>query len=132
MDPPDDLATFIAAAGLSLTKGTNLFVSTLREVSADIPKNAVFLFGSAGASPERTMGEVTEVRHPHVLIRVRWSSFSSGNTKIRAIQDALQAASISGYLDVVALQAEPLNLGQDAEGLHMWGLTYQMVYENAS
>lgn len=132
MNPPSDVATFLASAGLSLTLGTNLFVGLPRDVSSAVPKNAVFVFGIPGGGVERTMGEVTELRSPHVNVRVRWTSFSSGDTKTRAVQEALQAPSISGYLDIAAMQSEPLVLGQDQEGLHMWSLMYEMVYEDAT
>lgn len=124
----DDLATHLAAAGLSLTKGTNLFVSHPRDASNQIPKNAVFITGSSGPSPQRVMGRSLEIRWPTIQVRVRWSTFSGGDTKARAIFDNLRNASISGYLDVAAINSEPDPVLQDDVGLHYWGMFFSMPY----
>lgn len=126
--PANDVATDLAMAGISLTLGTNIFTGPLREVSDSIPKNAVFVKGLPGGLPERTMGQINELRSPLVSVQTRWTTFNGGDTKVRAIQEALHAVAINGYLDVVAQQSEPFYLGQDNEGLHLWSMIYSLKY----
>ena len=130
--PATDVAAHLAGAGISLTLGTNLFTGPMRDVSASVPKNAVFVKGLPGGLPQRTMGEVDEIRSPLVSVNVRWTTFDGGDTKIRQIQEALQAAAISGYIDVVAQQSEPLVLPSDNEGLHMFMMIFSLKYVDAA
>jgi len=130
--PATDVATELAGAGIGLTLGTNLFTGGIRDVRTGIPKNAVFVKGLPGGLPQRTMGESDEIRSPLVSVNVRWTNFDGGDTKIRQVQEALQAAAISGYIDVVAQQSEPLVLGQDNEGLHLFMMVFSLKYIDAS
>jgi len=130
--PATDVAVELAGAGISLTLGTNLFTGPVRDVSASVPKNAIFVKGLPGGLPQRTMGEVNEIRSPLVSVQVRWTTFGDGDTKVREIQEALQAVSISGYLDVVAQQSEPLALPPDNEGLHQWSMIFSLKYLDAA
>ncbi len=130
--PATDVATELAGAGIGLTLGTNLFMGPMRDASASVPKNAVFVKGLPGGLPQRTMGESDEIRSPLVSVNVRWTTFNAGDTKIRQVQEALQAATISGYIDVVAQQSEPLVLPPDNEGLHMFMMVFSLKYIDAS
>ena len=130
--PATDVATELAGAGIGLTLGTNLFMGPMRDASASVPKNAVFVKGLPGGLPQRTMGESDEIRSPLVSVNVRWTTFDAGDTKIRQVQEALQAATISGYIDVVAQQSEPLVLPPDNEGLHMFMMIFSLKYIDAS
>lgn len=130
--PATDVAIFLAGMGISLTFGTNLFTGSIRDVQTGVPKNAVFVKGMPGGLPERTMGQVNEIRSPLVSVTVRWTTFDGGDTKIRQIQEALQAVAISGYLDVVAQQSEPLVLPPDNEGLHMWMMVFSLKFVDAA
>ena len=130
--PATDVATELAGAGIGLTLGTNLFMGPMRDASASVPKNAVFVKGLPGGLPQRTMGESDEIRSPLVSVNVRWTTFDAGDTKIRQVQEALQAATISGYIDVVAQQSEPLVLGQDNEGLHLFMMIFSLKYIDPS
>ena len=130
--PPTDVAVELAAAGIGLTLGTNLFTGPLRDVSAGVPKNAVFIKGLSGGLPQRTMGEVNEIREPLVSVTVRNSSFNNGDTKVRQIQEALQAVTISGYLDVAARQSEPLYLEPDDQNLHRWIVIFSLKLIDAA
>ncbi len=128
--PANDIATELDGAGISLTLGTNLFTGPFREVSAitGVPKDSVFVKGLPGGIPERTMGQSDEIRSPLVSVQVRNTSFNSGDTKVRDIQETLTAVVISGYLDIATQQSEPLYIGQDNEGLHMWSMIYSLKY----
>ncbi len=130
--PPTDVAVHLAGASIALTLGTNLFTGPMRDASTSVPRNSVFVKGMPGGLPERTMGQGDEIRSPLVSVNVRWSTFNGGDTKIRQIQEALQAATIFGYIDVVAQQSEPLVLGQDNEGLHLFMMIFSLKYIDSS
>ena len=133
-NPALDIATELDGnSAVGLTIGTDLFVGQQRDVSSQTPKNSVFIFGNSGVPPIRSMGEVEEIRRVLINIRVRWSSFEDGDTKIRVIMNFLQALEISGYISSVMLtESEPLILGQDGQGLHMWSLGAEIVYREVA
>ncbi len=131
-NPPSDVATFLEGAGLGLTFGTDLFTGPVRDVSTGVPKDAIFVKGLPGGLPERTMGEIDEIRSPIVSIQVRNTTFSAGDTQARAIQEALQSGELVGYIDVVPQQSEPFVLPQDNEGLHQWSMIYTLKYVDAA
>ncbi len=130
--PANDVATELDGAGISLTLGTNLFTGPLREVSASVPRDAIFIKGLPGGLPERTMGQVDEIRSPLVSVQVRNTSFNGGDTKVRDIQETLTGVVIAGYLDIATQQSEPLYIGQDNEGLHLWSMIYSLKYIDVS
>lgn len=131
-NPASDLRTDIVAGGLTNIGASNVFIGLLRGVGTSVPANSLFIAGDAGNVPSRFMGQVTEVRHPVVHIRIRWGTFGGGDTIIRVLQDFLQAVTIAGYLDVVAMQSEPVPLGSDNSGNFLWIMSYRMVYEDAA
>ncbi len=117
---------------LGLTLNTDLFCSTQRAAGAQVPVDAVFVFGNSGIPPLRSMGEVAEIRRALVTIRVRWSTFGAGDVKVRGIMNLLQAEPAATYLSKVLLtESEPLPLGQDDQGNHLWSLGCEIVYREA-
>ena len=132
-EPIGDMVTFLAAVvGLSLTKGTDLFLGDFRGPNDNFPINCLFVDGLGGPEPDRTMGQVKEIRYHTLTLRLRWKKFGAGNLKAQAIQNALQGVSISGYLDVVALQSLPVSLGQSAEGHHLWSMGFMLTEERTA
>lgn len=127
-NPNADLVTFLAGAGLSLTKGTNLYQGAFRGPDGKVGRNAVFVYPSGSPPPVRSMGQTTEVRFALMLVQTRWAKYAEGNLKAQAIQNALQGASISGYLDVVLGESLPVYLGQDEVGDHLFLSTVRMVF----
>ena len=123
-----DFVTFIGAAGIGLTAGTNLFIGPIKARSAVVPVDAVFATSAGGPPPERSMGQVEETRRAIVSLQVRWSTMVAGDSKIRAIQNALQGAGISGYLDVGSVESEPVLIGRDSEGYYLFLLNFELVY----
>ena len=132
-NPASDVADILDGdSGLELTLGIDLFKSTQRATSAQVPSNAVFVFGNSGIPPIRTMGEVAEVRRALVTIRVRWKGFGAGDIKVRGIMNLLQAEPAATYLSKVLLtESEPLPLGEDEQGNHLWSLGCELVYREA-
>ena len=132
-NPIGDVVSLLNSdAGLGLTVGTDLFVGNMRGPNSKIPVNAVFVAPGSADVPTRVMGEVNEIRQVLALIRIRWKTFGAGDAKARAIQNALQAASLPGpsvYLDFFSTESLPTSLGQDGEGHHLWTTIFTVVYE---
>lgn len=127
--PATDLATEIASQVGSLTLGTNLFTTMIRGANRDVPKDSVFVWGSGGVGPLRTMGDPDEIRTAIVTIRVRSAKYANGSSLAHSIMNLLRGDDISTYLEVIVSTSEPISLGEDADGLHFFGLTYTMTYQ---
>lgn len=127
-NPPRDLRNHLSAAGISLTSGTDLFTGQIRAIRKGVPVNAAFVSGVPGPVPTRVMGEGEEVITTVVVVVLRWNTWNDGDSKMRDIRDAIQGASISGYLDVFAQDTEPTDLGEDDDGNHMFHLGIEMTY----
>lgn len=126
--PSIAMMDFLATQGLALTKGANLFAGPIREVSTLIPNQCIFVNNSAGAEPQRVMGDSASFRTVIVDIRVRWDKFGTGETKARAILDAIQGASISGYLDVTPMTSDPSPVQRDMNDLFIWQVLASMMH----
>ena len=132
MNVLDDLIDFLAAAGLGLTHGTNLFTGPIKARSTVVPVDAVFATGAGGPPPERAMGQIEETRRAVISLQIRWSTQEAGDAKIRSIQNALQGISVSGYLDISSLESEPTLIGRDPEGYYIFLLNIQMIYNEVA
>ena len=128
-NPSLDMVNFLAAQSLSLTKGTNLFIGAMQETSDYVPDDAVFVRGAPGSEPVRCMGDTVNFRKALVEILVRWDNFREGDDKSRLILNAIQGASISGYLDVMSPNSEPGPVSEDEQGLHVWQVLAGMHYQ---
>ncbi len=128
-NPALDFATFLAGAGLGLVLGTTVVVGMPRDVGGTVPTNAVFVWGLGGPPATRVMGEVNEVRHPLISLRVRNRSMLSGDTLARSILNAVAGSDVATYLDTFPLQPEPNYAGRNDDGDHFWGHNFEMVYE---
>ena len=128
-NPAIDFATFLAAAGIGLTLGTNIVVGMPRDVGGTVPKDSVFVHGFGGTPATRFMGQATEVRRPLLMLQVRNGSMLSGDTLARDILNAVAGSDISTYLDVFPSQSEPNYAGQDQNGDHFWNHSFELVYE---
>lgn len=126
--PATDLATEIGTQVGGLTLGTNLFHSSVRAPNASIPINSVFVWGSGGKPPLRTMSQPDEIRSAVVHVRVRDRTYSIGSTLAHTIMNTLRGLSVSTYLDLVAAISEPRSMGQDSESNHYFGMEYLMTY----
>ena len=131
-NPSVDIAASIVGGGLAGITAGNTLSGLIRDANDYVPINALFIGGDAGPQPLRVMGEDKEIRTAIVHIRVRWNSFGPGDGKVRLLQEFLQKVAIAGYLDVTAMQSEPVPLGSDGNGNFLWIMSYMMVYEDAS
>ena len=129
VNPADDVKDQLNTKNVA-TSGTNLFVGPVRPVSQYVPANCIFVLAYGGAPGERFLsgGAKTENRYPSVQVTVRWNDFSTGYAKARAVYDALDAETISGYWNVKGLHSEPLFIGQDENGNYRWTVNFEMSY----
>jgi hypothetical protein len=130
--PDLDLATYLGTQIGALTLGTNLFVGKTRAVGDNIPSKAVFCLATGGPTPQAYMdGTAVEERPSMVQARIRSEprDFDGGQTLARLVRDTAHHASISGYIDVEAQQAEPFPIGEDAKGHHEWSINFRMLHE---
>ena len=127
--PATDLATEIGSQVASLTLATNLFASTIRAADSNIPKDSVFVWGSGGPAPLRTMGDADEIRVAMVHVRVRSGKYKAGSDLIHSIMNSLRGDDISSYLEVVVAASEPSSMGEDSDGNHYFGIIYFMTYQ---
>lgn len=123
---------FLAAAGLGFTRGTNIFPGPVKGPDSRFPKSCVFCVPAPGAEPQRVMGQSVEVRYTIINVTYRAAKFAAGDAKARAIQNALQGAVISGYMDIKALQSSPAAIGQDGEGNYLWSMGFQLTFEETA
>lgn len=127
--PATDLATEIGTQVASLTLGTNLFHSMIRASDSNVPKDSVFVWGSGGLPPLRTMSDPDEIRTALVHVRVRSAKSDDGSTLAHSIMNLLRGDDISTYLEVIAAGSEPATLGEDSDGNHYFGFEYLMTYQ---
>jgi len=117
LTPDAAVATHLAAAGLSLTVGTNLFRGPVRPVSAGVPAKAVFCLATGGGAPQPYLDAATygDTWFFDVQVRIRGErqAFATTRTLARAIRNALHRADISGYLSALSIESEPTFLGFD-------------------
>ena len=109
-----DLATFLAAAGLSLTVGTNVFATAEMPQSDVIPAKAVFCQAYGGREMDVYVGQAPHgVVYPKVQVCVRGDPHDLGTAQAlaRSVWDALCYATITGYLRCKCLQSGPVYLG---------------------
>lgn len=111
-----DITTYLAAAGLSLTAGTNLFAGDVDETLDE----ATWLMSYPGQAPDYAMGlQVLNLEYPRVQISTRSLSYATGETRIAAIVAELvkigptTLASGKRYLAVLPTQS-PFLLKKDA------------------
>ncbi len=127
--PAQALATEMGTQVAALTLGTNLFHSTMRAPDGFVPEDCVFAWTGGGVPPLRTMGEPDEIRSAIVMVGVRDSKYADGNALALSIMNSLRAKSIATYLDLELVNSSPRSLGQDADGLHHFGMEFILTYQ---
>ena len=127
--PAEALATEIGTQVGSLTLGTDLFHSTIRAPDGTIPENCVFAWDGGGAPPLRSMSETDEIRRSVILVSVRNIKYKTGSDLAILVMNSLRAQSIATYLDLELVDSAPRSHGQDDEGLHHFGLSFILTYQ---
>lgn len=134
MIPPDQVVVErLAAAGLGLTEGTNLFRGRLLAAGGGVPTRAVFALASGGRVNSRFLGSSKKVRELSVAIKVRSDAedFAGGEDLAAQVLEALDHVATglpAGYLDLRSDQPFPTELGQGENGAHIWGVNITLRY----
>lgn len=115
LNPASDVATKLAAAGLGLTVGTNLFIGELRPVETGVPAKAAFVLGHGGPRPTPYLGIGKSYYRSHVQVLVRGNpgEFQVTDALARDVLRALHTKTITGYIQVLAEESEAGYLGAD-------------------
>jgi hypothetical protein len=126
-NPSLDVVSLLDALS-SLTRGTNLFRGPERAPSTAVPSQAVFVLVSGGPASE-AYADGTNVERAYsalqIIVRSNPNDYSGGDTLARQVRAALHHASVPGYLDLRAMQSEPIYLGEDEAGSHRWSINVE-------
>lgn len=101
---------------------SNLYVGDLPTT----PDNVVGIFLSGGYPRDLTGNYVGE---PTFQIRVRNTSYSTGETLCDTIKDALHGVHNSGNFLLIQQQGDTLDLGRDANDRHEWSINFRCLYK---
>lgn len=125
-------AASLAAAAQTLTLGTvgtDMFVGLARRTDATVPRKAIFFQDYGGAQPEPYFGTAKQsvwAPRVQVLVRDEPAQYQRGENTCRSVLEKLHRATVSGFVDVLALQSSPTPIGPDGDGCHRWTMNFQM------
>lgn len=118
MNPARDVVAHLAAAGLGLVEGSNLFVGEGLEVDGP----AVFVIPSGGPPPSPYLGTGKSFAEALIRIQVKGTPDdpAGGMNLGISILQALHLAELPGYVATRAQMALPMYLGADDAGAGRW------------
>lgn len=131
----ENIVDVLAAAGIGLTKGTNLFMGPGRGISDEIPAKSVFVLASGGPPPliHLNGGSVPDTKEPacQIIIRGEHKAFSAGQTLARAVYAAIHKSSPADNVagSCLAQQSEPIYIGEDEQGFPGWTINVLLFRE---
>lgn len=132
--PDTDLVTFIAAGGLGLASGTNLFAGPERDTSdiaPIIPAQCVFVLASGGYPPgpiKGTSPQDYDISTVQVTVRSAANDFGGGQTLARNVRNRVHKGIVAGYVLLRVREPEPNYIGIDELGSHTWTLNVEMEH----
>ena len=133
MPTPDlDLATHLDTQSVG-TLTTDIFRGPVRAPSRHIPDRVIFCFTQGGPSPIPILGAAkTDIREARVSIYIRGNigTYSATASLARIVYDAVERASIAGYVSVLSDASEPLYIGLDPTEHPMFNLDVMMIYSS--
>ncbi len=126
--PDDAVVTKLAAAGLGLTSGTNVFAGRIRPQGSGVPFASVFCEATGGPVNQPYLGNAADWRVKTVQVRVRSDprAFETGQTLARGCLTALHRAALTGYTWCYVREPHPTYLQQDESGCHHWTLNVEL------
>lgn len=108
-----------------LTGVSNVYLGSM----PDTPDNMVGIFATGGY-PRDLSGNMVE--EPTVMVKVRNTSYSTGETLCDTIKDALHGqnnVTKNGHdILLIEQQSDVLNLGRDENNRQMWSVNFRMYY----
>lgn len=137
MDVDEAIVDVIAAAIGSLTKGDNLLMGPVRPAATGEPTLACFVLKSGGRPIEPYAGgdTVSDDEFVSVQIRLRGDrkKFGDGQTLAKQILDAVHKSNPTDCLpdSTLAIQAEPIYIGEDEQGNPEWSMNFETVRSDA-
>ena len=114
MIPETDVRTHLITQ--SVIASSAIFIGGARRAGNGIPHKAVFVSQNGGYPPSEYMGGVSTTYYARtVQVRVRGdvNDYAAGLTLANAAHNALQRATISGYVRVTCNQSAPMYMGFD-------------------
>lgn len=129
-----DVATKLAAAGLSLVKGTNLFNGPMRANAAEgISGQAVFchVVGGLPAIDYCDNSASPQLHFPTVQIMVRSNprAWDAGLALANNVYEAVHDQPPAGYVSARCAQSAPLYAGELTNGEFLWSINLDMIKE---
>lgn len=128
--PDDAVVAILAAAGLGLTGGTNLFGGPVRPQGSGVPLASVFALSTGGPVHQPYIGNAHDLTIATVQVNVRGApgDFAGGETLARACLVAIHRAAIAGYAGCIVREPRPTYLGADAgTDTHLWSLNVELT-----
>lgn len=126
-DTAADLATILAAGGLGLSAGANLFLGpTLEDDDVTVPDVACFVLQTGGDAPQSYIGGGRKTYRTvtcQVRVRSARESFREGQALALAALDVLHLANSEPYVLIEADEGSPNYIGTDGSDRHWWTFT---------
>ena len=141
-NPAVDLVDFLhlkVLAGVTLTKGTNLFVGQVR-AEDQTPSPSAFVLNTGGPQPTPYLGGAREAYwRPTVQVLVRGAAQANeaGERLALAAFSALALASVpmtggGSYVAVLPRDSAPNYLGQDDSRRGLWSMNFECQFKGTA
>ena len=104
----DDIGTALTDAGV-VSSGWSLFKS----FSPDAPDQCITVYETGGVAPAQTPGLGAQWPSFQVRVRGKRLEYDVARTKLQAVHDALNNATVSGYVYVYVAHSGVIPLGHD-------------------
>lgn len=115
-----DVRDILAAAGLGLTVGTNLFIGE----EPTTPANCTTIYDTPGYAPMLTMDRTERYDRPAIQVKVRNTSYIDAQTLIEAIKVELHGKAHfsqgGARYELIKCDQDPFLLGKNESGWSMW------------
>jgi hypothetical protein len=120
-----NVAVQLAAAGIGLTRGTNLYNGPMRAQDAEgVPSEAVFCHVTGGVPPIDYCdnSHTPQLHQPSVQIMIRSAprGYDAGLALANDVYEAMHSKPPSGYFGCLAQQSAPLYAGETRNGEFLW------------
>jgi hypothetical protein len=112
--------SLLSDAKALMTGVTNIYIGSMPET----PDNAVCLYNTGGYPRDLSGSEVEE---PTFMVKVRNTSYATGEALCCTIKDALHGY-IGGKFLLIQQQGDVLDMGRDASNRQEWTLNFRCFY----
>lgn len=104
-----------------LTGVSNIYIGSLPAT----PDNVVGIFNTGGYARSMSGSEVEE---PTFQVRVRNTSYATGEALCCSIKDALHGVAGNGKFLMIQQQGDIMDLGVDENARHEWSINFRAYY----